>query len=376
MWHHIWGAASLFPCSDPCSFCAAPTWHHWGAASMFPFTMRPMFLLCGSYVAPHLGRCLPVPLYNATHVSSLRLLCGTIFGALPLRSPLQYDPVPSVQLFFVTILGPCLSGNPCSFCAAPMWHHNWGAASLFLFTMRPMFLLCGSYVAPHWDPSSLFPFTIRPMFLLCGSTVAQHWACFPVPLYNATHVPSVRLLRGTTIGPCLPVPYVPSVRLLRGTTIGTLPRCSPLQCDPCSFFAAPTWHNIGAMPSCSSLQWWPMFLLCGSFVTPHRGPASLFLFTMRPMFVLCRSFVTPHWDPASLFLFTMRPMFLLCGSYVAPHWGPASLFLFTIRPMFLLCASYVTQQLGPCLPAPLYYATMYLLCVLCGTTIEPSCSYP
>ncbi len=138
---------------------------------------------------------------------------------------------------------------------------------------------------------------------------------------------------------------------LCGTTIGVLPPGSSLQCDPCSFCAAPIWHHL-----------W--------------SPASMFPFTMRPMFLLCGSYVAPHWGPASLFPFTMRPMFLLCGSYVTlQNWGPASLFRFTMRPMFLLCGSYVAPQLGPCLPVPLYFATMYLLCVLCGTTIEPSCSY-
>jgi hypothetical protein len=49
-----------------------------------------------------------------------------------------------------------------------VWYHNWGPASLFPFmynaTHVPFVRLP---MAPHWGPASQHPFTIRPMFLLC-----------------------------------------------------------------------------------------------------------------------------------------------------------------------------------------------------------------
>jgi hypothetical protein len=108
VWFHNWGPASLFlfiQC-DSCSFGAAPMWHHnRGPSSLFLFTMRPLFLLCGSYMWYHIGPCLPVPLYNATHVPSLRLPSVTTLGPCFPRHNATHAP--SVRLVCVTTLGPC-----------------------------------------------------------------------------------------------------------------------------------------------------------------------------------------------------------------------------------------------------------------------------
>ncbi len=154
-------------------------------------------------VVPQLGPCLPVPLYNATH--AMFLLCGSYVA--PHWGPTSLFPMFLLCGSMWHNIGPCppwspLQCDPCSFCAVPMWHHNWGPASLFPFTMRPCSLRA-SFVVLRLGP-------LPTTSLNCAASVpfVHLVSLLQVILYCVAHITFTVLFSAGIFLASMPRPFI------------------------------------------------------------------------------------------------------------------------------------------------------------------------